>query len=129
MKNKNKFEYVIDKKVGKKLNCKTINIPIYRFKINMLFGKDSVLLEKEWGHDNDNKYGALTRDYLKQHGDITISFFEKIPNLDTVVHELYHSVDMIMNYIGHERCKQVDEPSAYLIGYLINEYKKIAKYK
>lgn len=121
---KDKFLYIKNKDSKKSLKCKTIDIPLYHCKVKLLFSKEALILEKSWGSKHNNA-GAVTRNYLKDDGSVAISFFEKRPKIDDVVHEFHHATDMIMDYIGHKKDTESDEPSAYLIGYLMSEYKKL----
>ena len=124
----NKFEYAVDSEIIKKMKCKTIELPIYTCSVNFIFGDDAIKLEKSWGKRTSG-FGGLTRNFLKDNGTVLISFPDKKPKLEYVVHELHHAVDMIINDIGHKKDPEGDEPSAYLIGYLISEYLKIKKNK
>ena len=70
-------------------------------------------LEKEW-RGTISGFGGLTRDFLKESGIVLISFPNKKPKTEDVVHEFYHAVDLIMNYIGHKNSSSSDEPSAFV---------------
>lgn len=118
------LEYTKNKKISNKMKCKVIDIPLYKCEIKMVFGDKAKKLEKDWEKETDG-YGALTRDYLGVNGDILISFFSNKPKIETVAHEFFHAVEMIMNHIGHKRANTIDEPSAYLMGYLIKKYKEL----
>lgn len=119
-----KFLYIKDKEIKKELKCKVIDIPIYKCCVKILIGKNAKQLEKDWKRDYSS-CGAVTRNYLKEEGVVAISFFDKKPKLEHIVHEFHHATDMIMDSIGHNRKPESDEPSAYLIGYLIKEYNKL----
>jgi hypothetical protein len=121
---KSKFLYIKNKEVKKSLSCKTIELPIYHCQVKLLFNKNALKLEKDWNKNRDN-CGAVTRNFLKDDGSISISFFDNKPKMEDVVHEFHHATAMIMDYIGHDLSKEADEPSAYLIGYLVSEYKKL----
>lgn len=120
---KGKILYAKDKKVSKTLKCSVIDVPIYKCKVKILFGEGAKKLEKDWNKKFEG-WGGLTRNYLDD-GEVLVSFFDKRPKLEHVVHEFHHATDMIMKNIGHKRDPESDEPSAYLMGYLINEYKKL----
>lgn len=122
---KDKFNYFVDKEVKKEIKCYSIDIPIYKCSVNIIFDKEAKKLEKDWNKSVDG-YGGLTRDFLKENGSVLISFPKSKPKIEYVVHEFYHATNMIMNYIGH-KSDYADEPSAYLIGYLTKEYLKIKK--
>lgn len=120
----NKLYYTKKKHISTTINCKTIKIPLYNCEVKILSGNKAKKLEKDWETETSG-YGGLTRDYLKINGDVVISFFKDNPKISTVAHEFYHAIDMIMNFIGHKRDNTIDEPSAYLMGYLIDEYNKL----
>lgn len=121
---KDKFSYFKEKEVKNKLLCHKIDIPIYKCAVKIIFDKQAKQLEKEW-RGTISGFGGLTRDFLKESGIVLISFPNKKPKTEDVVHEFYHAVDLIMSYIGHNNSSSSDEPSAYLMGYLIKEFKKI----
>lgn len=123
---KNILLYEKKKIISKKLKCYIIDIPIYHCCIKILFGKNAQKLEKEWDNKINNS-GAVTRNYLKEEGSVAISFFSEKPTLEEIVHEFHHATDMIMDYISHKKDTESDEPSAYLIGYLVKEFMKIRK--
>ena len=123
---KNVILYEKQKAITKKIKCDIIDIPIYHCRIKLLFGKNARKLEKEWNKPID-VCGALTRNYLKEEGTVAISFFKSKPELEDIVHEFHHATDMIMDYISHKKDTESDEPSAYLIGYLVKEFMKIKK--
>ena len=122
---KGKFLYYKDKEVKKSIKCEDIDIPIYKCKVRLLFSKNAKILEKDWKKKDSSNCGAVTRNYLKDDGSVCISFFKLKPEIDDVVHEFHHATDMIMNHIGHNKSPESDEPSAYLIGYLIKKYKEL----
>lgn len=119
-----KFEYIKNKEVKKEIPCHVINIPIYKCRLKIILNKNAKKLEKDWYKKLDN-CGALTRNYLADEGSVAVSFFDSKPKIEDVVHEFHHATSMIMDYIGHKVHKDGDEPSAYLIGYLVKEYMKM----
>lgn len=107
---------------------KTIPIPLYRCEIKLFFGKQTEELEKLW--KNDLNYDGNVRDYLDTCREVLITFPTENPNVASVVHELCHATQIILKNIGHNYYNQnSDEPFAYLLTYLIQEYQKIKKFK
>lgn len=120
---KEKFDYIKEREIKKSMICHTIDIPMYHCCVKIIFDKQAKQLEKDWNRTTSG-FGGLTRNFLKEEGTVLISFPDKKPKLHYLVHELYHAVTMIMDNIGH-KINGEDEPSAYLMSYLIKEYKKI----
>ncbi len=113
-----KFEY--NKDVVKKKSVKSVEIPldIYRCKVIILMPKEARIVSKDWDRAS---CGGETIDYLAKHNEVLILLHSK--DIAIVTHELLHAVQMIMQRIGHNT-RGIDEPSAYLLTYLIEEYKK-----
>jgi hypothetical protein len=105
-----------------------IEVPMYRCAVEILFKKPTEKLEKEW--DNVIDYGGQTRNYLRDEGKVMITFPKDNPDMSTVVHELCHASQMILKHCGHNYYdSSCDEPFAYLLGYLVEEYQNIKKKK
>lgn len=104
-------------------DCFQFKIPIYDQYLLIMDPNNSSKLDKFWGHSDD--YGMKTQNFSYQSEIlITINDWED----EYLVHELHHVVDLVMENLGHKRygSSPVDEPSAYLIGYL---YKEVMKNK
>ena len=121
---KTKLRINFDKVSTAELPCFKIDIPLYRCHILVLDKKQSKRLGELWGSPDD--YGAMVNNYLKESQKIILRVFEYSDA--NIVHELHHTVDMIMDYIDHEKNAESDEPSAYLMTYLYEEVMKIKKY-
>ncbi len=107
---------------------KVIRVPLYRCSVELLFGKQTKELEEKWGQKVD--YDGHTRNYLDVTRRVTICFKDNNPIISTVVHELCHATQMILKGAGHNYYKQAgDEPFAYLLTYLVDEYQKFKKFK
>ena len=122
MPTKSKFKIEYDKPFKESVDCFCIPVDIYKCKIYIANPQQSTKIEKLWGNDIDG--GAMTRDYLKFDNTILISLYE--PTLANLCHEIYHAVDMIMEFIG-ERHNGVSEHRAYLFGYIFNQALKNKK--
>ena len=112
---KSEFKISYDKEVKKVIPCYKIDLPIYKCEVLLLSVSNTKKLNKAWGREG---YGAGIRDYLEDHNQVVITFNEYSD--ENLVHELHHAVDMIMLWIGH-KVIGVDEPKAYLMGYLYKE--------
>lgn len=116
----------IDKKLKSKINCEIIEIPLYHCSVQIIRNqKDKAKIEKEWELPKTGKLGAVTRNYLEEDGNVLIIFNNEKPSPSTLAHEFTHVAQMVMKYIGHNHCKEdYDEPTAYLVGYLVSEFHK-----
>ena len=106
-----------------------IPVPMYRCCVELYFGKQTKEVETHW--KSDMNYDGKTRNYLETSRSVMITFVEEKPKLSTVVHELLHATQMIMAGAGHKCLEKdgSDEPSAYLLTFLFEEYCKIKKLK
>ena len=119
-----KFKYYANIRKEKSLKCIEIPLDIYKCSVIVIMSKEAKILEKDWGKGG---YGGTTTSYLKEQNEVLITL-EK-PTLDNIAHEFLHAVQFIMKWIGHdiENKDGGDEPSAYLLGYLIKEFNKKRK--
>lgn len=115
------------KKKRKITGIYVIDLPVYRCKVEILLGKQTEKLNKIW--DCTKAVDGTTRNYLNDpNRGVMIVFRTDKPTLSTVVHELCHATQMILKSAGHNHCvEDADEPFAYLLGYLVEEYEKINK--
>lgn len=119
---KNKFLIVEDVEKKTSVDCIDIEIPIYGITLKILNKKNTETLDKIWKSKNTG-YDMSTTDL--ENGIIIIRIYKYKDS--SIVHELYHVVDFIMDHINHNKDKSSDEPSAYLMGYLYSEVMKIKK--
>lgn len=110
----------ITKEIDKVIDvpCITIPVDIYDFTVNVFTpNQNKELVDKAgWG----NKPLGTARDYLENNGYVMVRLRKDTP--DIVAHEMLHAVQFIMDRIGHNYAVSGDEPSAYLLDYLIREY-------
>lgn len=112
-----------------------IDVPIYKCSVIVL----TATTEREFDSFYYKNVKAMTNDecdsireslrnvgdasawtqYLES-GDVVVWFSNPWRDGD-VVHELYHATNCILTHRGVEHTKD-DEPFAYLLGYLVNEY-------
>jgi len=100
-----------------------IDLPMYNIKVYVFTPKmNKELTEK---HGWEKCYDGQARNYIDDHRNVMVRF-----NYDTegnVAHEMLHVVQFVMEYIGHNLDESGDEPSAYLLGYLVDEYYRLKK--
>lgn len=60
---------------------------------------------------------------LGGHGQVIVRL-SKNPTPGTVAHEIFHAVEMIMEFLKMPLCANNDEAYAYLIGYITEQYYK-----
>lgn len=101
---------------------KLIRMPIYPFTISLC------LLSKEGEKYIENKHKGSEARTEKEGQHIFIYFKEK-PKLSTVVHELFHATEFIMEEIHQPLSDCPNETWAYLIEYLSEECFRFLKYK
>lgn len=121
---RSKFKLAFDKELTGELSCVEVDIPMYKCSLKILNTSNTKKLHKKWRKE-DSKFAMSIRDYLESNGYLLIETLNF--STDSLVHELHHAVDMIMEYIGHKKNRPC-EPSAYLIGYLFKEVMKHEKY-
>lgn len=121
---KDKFYYIKNKDKKLKLDCYVIDVPIYKVKVKILLGKKALQLERDWSKPTSG-FGGLCRNYLDDEGMVLVSFPSNKPRIDNVAHEFHHATDMIMGYVNHKKNSEGDEPSAYLLSYLMREFLRI----
>ncbi len=105
------------------LKRRTITVLPYNYDIHVIFTNDIrravVKLAKEMGEDvtarlKDNMH-ALTV-YSSGCSDV-FNFFDKTPDVGTLSHEIFHSIDFILNDVGIKYEHDVtDEVWAYQLG-------------
>lgn len=101
-----------------------INLPMYPIDIHCFTPAMEKKLVQECGWDSiQDAYGATG--YYPEENVVVVRFQKD--DVNTVAHEMYHAVEFINKHIGHDIGNKTDEPSAYLIGYLIEEYYKCKK--
>ncbi len=92
---------------------KAIKVPIYPFHIIFCIITDEAR----------NKYmpgdGYTT---LKEDSYDVIVYLDKKASEATVSHEIYHAGEIIMHKIGHIHPEPPNEPLAYLIGWITEQY-------
>lgn len=122
------MKYLKKTEITKNIKSHDIGVPLYLRTVEIIFYPQSIKLEKDWHTDSAKTASAQTRNYIDEHGKITISIYEKQPGISTVVHELTHATQMILYHAGHKHDdKDADEPFAYLLGYLVREFIKLCK--
>ena len=106
-----------------KANALLIDLPMYYVKVYVLTPKmNKELIEK---HGWDDCTDAESRDYIKSHRKVMVRFKKETHGI--VAHEMLHVVQFVMQAIGHNLDESGDEPSAYLLGYLVDEYYRLKK--
>jgi len=99
-----------------------IKIPIYKCSVLIVRGKEADRYFKATKID-ERKMNASTTNYMDHDGTVVIAFVSQLPKLSTVVHELTHATQFIMNGLGHDY-KKSKEPFAYLVSWLVEEFYK-----
>ena len=118
----NKFKYINNSGKEKSFKCIHIPLDIYGCDVRILMPKETKMYNKEMGYIS-NPEGGNTVNFLNQNSSVGI--FLEGKSTPVVAHELLHAVQMIMHHIGHNHAAgDADEPSAYLLTYLLNEYEK-----
>ena len=116
---------IVKKNILKKIKVYKIDIPLYNVSIKLIDKKQSKLLDDYWKENED--YAMKASNHLSDCGDIFIRI--KTYSTDNLVHELYHCVDFIFEYIGDtDKPFEAKEARAYLMGYLFKEAIKLEKH-
>jgi len=106
----------------------TIDVPMYYCRIQCFTPKMNKELEDK--HGWDKCADGRAENHMEESRQILVRF--NVDDPGTVAHEMLHAVQFIMNHIGHTTDPDGDEPSAYLLGYLVEQYfafKKLYKKK
>lgn len=106
-------------------DCLSIEIPMYHVTVHCFTPKQNKVLEDKHGWDPCRD--AQARNYIDTSREIIVRF--RYDTQGTVAHEMLHAVQFIMEAIGHTPDPDGDEPSAYLLGYLVDEYYRLKKLK
>ena len=99
---------------------KTIDLVLYPLEVRIASGKEA----KQLASKEEAKGGGLTIDHTED-GYVLVLLFST--RKDFVVHELYHAVRFIREFLGFDDKSQ--EAEAYLMQYLYCEYTRLAKVK
>jgi len=105
-----------------KAKALVIDLPMYYVKVYVLTPKMNKELTDK--HGWEDCHDGQARNYIEDKRLVMVRF-----NYDTegnVAHEMLHVVQFVMEAIGHE-AESGDEPSAYLLGYLVDEYYRLKK--
>lgn len=106
---------------GKMYNLKgyMMFLDIYHVYIELLFGNTKEVLE--W---NKKYIDKTTHGFVHDYDGTYMIWIKNKTNVSTIVHELYHLVNLISHDKGlsNDRCC---EQQAYLMGYLFDEIKKV----
>ena len=121
------MQYFANKEITKTVKSYMIPVDLYKRNVEIIFSPQSEKLEKDWGKETAG-VEAQTRNYINECGKVTISFYATSINISTAVHELAHATQMILFHAGHDHAQEeADEPFAYLLGYLVEEFFKLCK--
>lgn len=93
-------------------------LPIYPFGVHFC-----MLTEKS------NSYLDNREAHAVREGQDLYVYFKDGVSIDTVVHELFHLTEFIMEHIGQPLSKSPNETWAYLLGFLTEEFYKFYKTK
>ena len=93
-------------------------LPIYPFGVHFC------LLSESREDYLDNKEARAVRD-----GQNLYIYFKEGASFETIVHELFHLTEFVMEHIGQPLSKSPNETWAYLIGFLAEEFFKFYKIK
>ena len=124
---KQKQRIAFDKTVETKIDAFVIPLPIYRCNIKVIDKKNTIKLNKLWNQNLIDYDMAAINNLNKSTQDIYIKIIKY--SKSSLIHELYHCVDFIFEYIGEdEKPYSCKEARAYLMGYLFEEVIKIEKH-
>jgi hypothetical protein len=107
------------------MRIKTIDIPIYRGKLTMIFDKDLSYVEKKYKTSSLNNFGAVTLKDESKHRQYVVAF--EYSDGSIIAHEVVHIVNYIFLDCGIELDRINDENQAYLTGWLFDEIDKFLK--
>lgn len=103
---------------------KTISIPIYTGNVTFIIGEDFKQLEEEYNLQSTSGMDAITFNAEKETLEVIVAFSGQ-QKQSTIAHELLHVCHSIMKHHHISPSLENDEPEAYLLGWLIDEYCEI----
>jgi len=120
-------EVIYNKTQEQKSKVKTLIIPIHLFpvRVQITLKKETDKVNKLWNKKTD--YDADTTNYLEEGNSVLVKFATDPIQISVAVHEFVHASQMILDYIGHDYKHDTDEPLAYLVSYLTEEFIKLSK--
>ena len=96
-----------------------INIPIYECTLELILDVDLKHIEKEYGTDSLDGFGAITMQHPVIKKNYIVAFTDK-EHLSNIVHESVHVKNYLFLDCAMENDRVNDEPEAYLMGWLFN---------
>lgn len=103
---------------------RTINVPIYDFRINVCVFDDIKDVKEDYYKYMGESSLACTIEYV---GCSRCEIVIPSNDYSTVVHELEHIKNLIWKSKGYKPQEDNDEPDAYLMGWLFKQVDKIIK--
>lgn len=113
---------------------KILPINVYNSDIIICIDVNIKQLYKKFGHLFDNKEQfeqvfnfevSTTARTIQAPSGFIIMIFKDLNNLGTIAHESLHATSYILSYRGIYFSEETEEVYAYLLGYIVNEIKKI----
>ena len=104
---------------------KKIKLPIYNQFTVTMFLTDDVIGYYNKVTKRDDKGECIGIQFAK--GSNIFIGVELRATIGTIAHECFHATAYIMDVIGCELKEESEEPYAYLLGYLVDEFVKFKK--
>jgi hypothetical protein len=104
------------------MKSKTIDIPIYRAKLTIIFDYDLSFVEKKYKTKSLKDFGAVTIKDDSKHRHYVVAF--EYSDGSIIAHEIVHIINYIFLDCGIELDRVNDENQAYLTGWLFDEIDK-----
>lgn len=123
-KNATKCDLLFNEEVKRKFNLKgfKVYLDVYDTHVEFLIGKQAQELEKKWRTD----YCETTMGTAREGAAPLICLYQDVPDLDIVVHEIYHSVHFLSERL-QLATGNLAESQAYLMGHIFKGYLKQTK--
>jgi len=102
---------------------KTVEIPIYKGKLTIIFDKDLSYVQKKYKTIDLNNYGAVFISNENNFKEYVVSF--ETEDLGTIAHEVIHLKNQIFKDCMMSLDVDNDEAEAYLVGWLYREIHKV----
>ena len=103
----------------------TFRVPIYRCKLSIhLCDRIDVCYAKVHKEPIDNKMEGYEGLSSSDEGKFYLYFRPKMVSHWVIAHEVTHVTNDIMRYVGHGLVGDMDEPHAYLSGYITDRIYK-----
>lgn len=104
------------KKALKKIKTKRVNIPIYRQRAYVHFGKTADLINIAFDFNKVDFAGVV---WVDEDEHIHVAFSEEHMDIPAIAHEAVHMTNKLFAMVGAKLDSENDEPQAYMVTFFV----------